>query len=117
MGEICFLNTLLRLTPLTQREVEQADYVQWRSESDFRKRGVNKAHAELMVSQAFGPMQVIVVPKEHSRKSRYPLFFMALECSKAAIEVDFDLCLEAISDNGFQDPRDHVPLNVLAVLT
>ena len=116
-SEICFLNVMLRLAPLTQREIEQADYVQWKSENDYRKRGLNKAHAESMVSQMFGPMQVIVVPKEHSRKNRYPLFFMALECSKAAIEVDFDLCLEAISDNGFQDPVDQVPLSVLAALT
>ena len=81
------------------------------------KRGLNKAQVESRVSQTDGPMQVIIVPEEHSRKSRYPLFFMALECSKAAIEVDFDTCLAALSDNGFQDPRDHIPLSVLAVLT
>ena len=116
-SEICFLNVLLRLEPLSQREVEKADYVQWKSENDYRKRGVNKAYAECLVSQMYGPMQIIVVPNEHSRKSRYPLFFMALECPKAAIEVDFDLCLEALSDCGFQEPRGHVPLSVLAVLT
>lgn len=115
-SEICFLNVLLRLDPLSQREVERADYVQWKSESSCRKRGVNKAYAECLVSQAFRPMQKIVVPNGHSRRGRYPLLFAALSCSKAAIEVDFDACLAALSECGFEEPRDHVPLDVLAKL-
>ena len=61
------------------------------------KKGVNKAYAECLVSQAHGPMQTIVVLNGHSRQRRYPLFFAALSCPKAAIDVDFDACLAALS--------------------
>ena len=42
---------------------------------------------------------------------------MALERPKAAIEVDVVAPMEALADSEFVEPREHVPLIVLALLT
>ena len=112
---ICFANILLKLSPLSDEEIEKEDWAQWTAEAAMRKRGLSKDYSETLVRQAYGPLRTMVIPIGHSRRSRFPLFKKALKCLETAKEVDFDRLL-AVFDaaNDAEEIVDDVPLDILA---
>ena len=98
-----------------QQELDEANAAQWKVEAKLRKGGLVKTYAETLCRQSYGPMRRILIPRGHSRKSRYPLFQAHLECDSAAIEVDYDAIMASVgSASAPEDALDEVPLDILA---
>ena len=80
---------------MDEQSVEAANGAQAREQAAARANGEQANYTGVLARQAYGPLPKMLIPLEHSRKSRYPLFNDALKSSDSALGVDFD-CLEAL---------------------
>ena len=106
---------MLYAPDMPQKEIEKADWKQWRDEAKLRKQGLCTTYSEVLSSQDYGPLQKMVIPADPNRKSKFPHLHRSLKCRAASRAIDFDRVYQAFevrsSDGSIIEP---LPLDVLA---
>ena len=108
---ICLVNTMLTLPPLSAEEAEQEAWGQWEGEAANRVSGLSTNHSGELFQILPGPLQRMVIPVGHTRRSKHELFAKYLKCRKATKEVAFGPIIHAFEEADSQEELlDDVPL-------
>ena len=121
-SQVCKLNLKLYHTPLQGNDLEAMlalDAAQSKLGKANTKKGDDRRYSSKLVRQAYGPLQKIILPIGHSRRSYWPLMRVFVKCETAARCIDYGRLwdhLDASRDAGDSADDDEIPLDVLGRL-
>ena len=96
---------------LSEEAIETATAEQKEFTFAALKSGESPCYTGILASQLFGPLRKIIIPMEHSRNSRYPLFYEQPKDHHAARNVDFDELKITLYSDLVDDALDDQPLD------